>query len=168
MGTGWNKPGDDSGRDNGGLGPAIAWYVYAVLPENTGVALLELEGVLPEVRVEALPCKFVTILASRVPRSLFDQADPANRTGDPDWMAERITAHHAVNAAASASGPCLPMAFGALFSNLDVLLGWLTPRIEALQAALTQAAKQTEWALALQEDAPALAAWLDENEPAVR
>jgi hypothetical protein len=66
---------------------------------------------------EALDFGDVVALASLVPRALFDRADAGNRTAEPDWMAARLAAHHAVCAAASDAGPALPLAFGALFST---------------------------------------------------
>jgi hypothetical protein len=141
---------------------ALAWYVYAVLPAEHAAS--PAEGVMPGSRVEALPMGRLTVLAGRVPRGLFDSADPGNRTGDPDWMAERLAAHHGV---VGAAGPCLPMAFGTLFSGLSLLRGWLAPRVDVLLAALRQAGRQTEWALTVQEDATALAGWTDAIDPAV-
>jgi hypothetical protein len=100
-----------------------------------------------------------------VPRALFDQDSPSNRTTDPDWMAERAAAHHQVIAA---SCPCLPLSFGVLFSGLDPLRAWLAPRADRLAVALRQAAAQTEWALTMTEDSPALSAWIDAHDPPVR
>src|SRR6478609_3060081 len=111
-----------------------AWYAYCVLLAGNGAP--PVEGVLPHTRVEAIPFGAVTVLASQVSRSLFDRENPANCTDDPAWMAERLEAHHAVNVAASVTGPCLPLAFGALFSSHDVLRDWVAPRTAALQAAL--------------------------------
>jgi hypothetical protein len=118
--------------------------------------------------VEAVPVGAFTVLTSLVSRAEFDAADPANRTADPDWMAHWTQAHHAVNLAATGAGPCLPLAFGVLFSSLDLLRDWLAPRAAALQAALATAVRQTEWALSVQEDAALHAAWLEQHDPALR
>lgn len=142
---------------------AMAWYVYAVLPAVHDAK--PVDGVLPGCRVEALPMGRLTVLGSLVPRGLFDSADSGNRTGDPDWMAQRLAAHHA---AVAAAGPCLPMAFGALFSSLSVLRAWLAPRAGVLVAALRQAGRQTEWALSIDEDTALLAGWMDAIDPALR
>ena len=144
---------------------AQAWYIYSVLP--AGDVVMPDEGVLPQVRVEALPFGQVTVLASLVPRALFDRESAANRTADPEWMAARLQAHHAVNVAATAVAQCLPLAFGVLFSGLDRLGDWITPREPALLTALAQVARQTEWALSLQEDAAAHTAWLERHDPGV-
>ena len=145
---------------------AQAWYVYSVLP--AGDIILPEAGVLPETRVEALSFGPVTVLASLVPRALFDRENAANQTADPAWMAARIEAHHAVNAAATEAGPCLPLAFGALFSSLQLLADWVAPRTASLQAALAQLAGKAEWALTLREDAAVHAAWLDRHDAVLR
>lgn len=145
--------------------PSHAWYVYAVLPADRTAP--KVAAILPDTAIEAVPFHPLTILVSRVPRALFEAADPAARTADPDWMAERITAHHEVIAAAAASGPCLPLMFGALFSSPDLLSGWLAPRVATLQATLDQVATQTEWALSVREDPDTLAEWLDRHDEAV-
>jgi hypothetical protein len=145
---------------------AQAWYTYSVLPASAGAPAGD--GVLPGAPVEALRFGPLTVLGSLIPRALFDSGNSANRTADPAWMAARVEAHHAVNVAASQAGACLPLAFGALFSSLDLLGQWLQPRSATLLKALEQAAGQTEWALSLQEDATAHAAWLDREDPALK
>jgi hypothetical protein len=145
---------------------APAWYAYSVLPGQAGAP--PCDGVLPGSSVEAVAFGALTVLASVVPRALFDRADAGNRTADPDWMAARIEAHHAVNQAASAAGACLPLAFGALFSSLDRLRDWLEPRRDALLAALGRVEGRAEWALTLQEDEAAHAAWLDRSQAELR
>lgn len=145
---------------------AQAWYAYNVL--HAGNTLLPDKGVLPESRIEAIPFGPLTVLASLVPRALFDRESPSNRTADPEWMAARIEAHHAVNAAATEAGPCLPLAFGALFSSLHLLADWVGPRAATLQAALAQIAGKTEWALSLQEDVATHTAWLDLHDPSLQ
>ena len=142
-----------------------AWYVYGAVPG--GAPVPSARTILPGAAIEAIRFGSIAILASVVPRGLFDQGDPANRTADPDWMAARVEAHHAVNAAAAAIGPTLPLAFGTLFSNLDLLRDWLMPRSAALLSALERVNGQSEWALSLQEDETAHAAWLDRNDPAL-
>ncbi len=143
-----------------------AWYVYSVLPEAAATPASAALGLLGS-RVEAVACGSLTVLASLVPRALFDRADPANRAADPDWMAACVTAHHAVNAAAAEVGPCLPLAFGALFSGLDRLRDWLSPRAAEVVAALRRVDGHAEWALSLREDAAAHTAWLDRHDPAL-
>jgi len=144
---------------------AQAWYVYSVLAgaERAPAG----DGVLPGAALEAIHFEQITVLASLVPRGLFDSDSTANRTADPAWMAARIEAHHAVNVAASETGACLPLAFGALFSSLDLLQQWLGPRAERLRTALGRVAGQTEWALSMQEDTAAHGAWLDREDPAL-
>jgi hypothetical protein len=140
-----------------------AWYVYSVLPAAADAPAAQ--GILPDSGLEAIDFGQLTVLASRVPRSLFDSASPANRTADPAWMAARLEAHHAVNVAATEAGACLPLAFGVLFSDLELLRQWVTPRAAALRSALARVAGHAEWALSMQEDAAAHAAWLDREDP---
>jgi hypothetical protein len=142
-----------------------AWYVYCVVPAAYRAPLPD--AILPATSIEALTFGPLTVLASLVSRSLFDQANAAHRTADPDWMAARVQAHHAVNVAATRAGPCLPLTFGALFSSLDLLRDWLAPRQGTLCDALAQAGELTEWTLALHEEPAAHAAWLDSHDPAL-
>jgi hypothetical protein len=150
---------------------AEAWYVYAILPQAGRVPADQASStepdaaILPAATVAAVPLGSLTILASLVPRALFERGHPASRTADPDWMAARIAAHHAVNAAAAATGPCLPLAFGTLFSSLDLLRDWLAARQAMLRAALARLAGQAEWAVSLVEDAATHAAWLERHAP---
>jgi hypothetical protein len=142
-----------------------AWYVYSVLPAAAAAPpALQLPG--PP--VAAVPVGAFTVLTSLVNRALFDAEHTANRTADPEWMAGWMQAHHAVNAAATAAGPCLPLAFGALFSSLEVLAEWLAPRQAALLRTLAQVSRQTEWALSVQEDATLHDQWLDQADPTLR
>ncbi len=143
-----------------------AWYIYCVVPAAADAPAAE--GILPGSHLEAVAANGVTVLASLVPRAFFDESDPASRTADPDWMAARVEAHHAVIAAAAAAGPCLPLAFGALFSSLDLLRDWIGPRTDALCSGLNHVAGHAEWVLLLQEDGAAHVAWLDRHDPDLR
>lgn len=145
---------------------AQAWYAYAILPDNPAVPFAD--GVLAGAPVEPMRIGTLTVLVSLVPRALFDSANPASRAADPDWAAARIAAHHAVNVAAADAGPSLPLAFGALFSSLDLLRQWLAPRTLALHAALARVAGRAEWSVSMQEDVAVHAAWLDAHTPAIR
>ena len=121
---------------------ADAWYVYGLRAEAGAAPVAE--AILPDSDVAVLPVGRFAVLASRVPRPLFDRLDPANRTADPDWMGARVRAYHAVNAAAAeAAEAFLPLAFGTLFSSLDLLGDWLAPREAALRAALARVAGRT-------------------------
>lgn len=142
--------------------PAMAWYVYAVVPTCQAPPP---GGILPDAPVVTLIGDGVAVLASRVPAALFDKASPDKMTGDPDWMADRIAAHHA---AVAAAGDCLPLAFGSLFSTRDRIFAWMEPRKPVLQAALDHVARQSEWAVSLTADEPALLVWLDTNDPKLR
>jgi hypothetical protein len=149
---------------------ADAWYVYG-LRERASAAPMAApmaEAILPDSEVQVLPAGGLAVLASRVPRPLFDRLDPANRTADPDWMGARVRACHAVNAAAAATEPFLPLAFGTLFSSLALLEDWLAPREAALRAALARVAGHDEWRLALEADAALHAGWLERHDPALR
>ncbi len=146
-----------------GCAAAEAWYVYAVIAIESEAP--PVPGVLPGCDVRLVPFGPLAVLASRVPRALFEAASATNRMNEPDWVAERAAAHHAVIGAA---GPCLPMRLGVLFSDLDAVRAWLAPRAGLLTPALAQAARQTEWVLSLHEDPDRLAAWLDVHDPAVQ
>jgi hypothetical protein len=143
-----------------------AWYIYAILPP--GATVPEASPILPGAGLEILPCCDLAVLASRVPRALFDSTDPDRRTDDPDWMQLRLVAHHAVNAACVAGSACLPLAFGVLFSSLAALEDWLAPLAGASRRALGRVAGQSEWALELREDAPTHEAWLDAADAGLR
>jgi hypothetical protein len=138
----------------------LAFYLYAILPAGTAVP--DAPAIVPGAHLELLDCCQVALLASQIPRALFDAADPTNRTADPDWMQARLTAHHAVIAAAAARAACLPMVFGVLFSGLPAIQTWLSPRLAEATRALAAVAGKSEWALELREDEVAHIAWLDE------
>lgn len=140
-----------------------AWYVYCV--RAAGALPVVCAGILPDCAVERVAVGGFSVLASRVPRAVFEQGHAQCCTADPDWMQARVQAHHAVNAAASAAGASLPLAFGALFSDLTLLETWLEARAARLRAALAEVAGQAEWALILAEDAAAHGAWLDVHDP---
>lgn len=143
-------------------GTATAWYVYAVIP--AGLAPPEAASILPESPLEVLRCGPVAVLASPVPRALFDRDDPADRSRDPDWLAARAQAHHAVAAAAA---PCLPFAFGTLFAAPAPILAWLAGRQAALAAALDAVAGLDEWTVTLRENQAEHDAWVQAHDPGV-
>jgi hypothetical protein len=162
-----NAPASAIRVDAAGAGEAGAWFVYGLRP-TPGTPPVG-EAILPDCAVEIVPVGGFTVLASSVPRRLFDRGDPQNRTADPDWMAARVRAYHTVNAAAAeAPEPFLPLAFGTLFSSLDLLADWLAPRAVALRAALGRVAGRREWLLTLEADQAAHAAWLDANDTALQ
>lgn len=139
---------------------AEAWYAYAVMA--AGHATPAVPPILPGAALAALPAGEVAVLASPVPRALFDREAAGNRTGEPGWIAERAQAHHGVVAAAA---PCLPFAFGALFSGLAPLLDWAEERQSVLAEALRRLGQRDEWSLILREDAAQHAAYLQRTEP---
>ena len=142
------------------LATHLAWYVYGVQPAFTVVP--DVPALLPESHVRALPVGPFTVLASPVPRALFDRHDSAHRTADPDWMAARVQAHHRVNEAASRVAPCLPLAFGTLFSDLNLLEVFLAERAAQLLQALASLEGQAEWRLTVEEEADAHVHWLEQ------
>jgi hypothetical protein len=144
------------------ISDACAWYVYAITAGDP--ALPAMDGILPDSAIDAIPLGPVSVLTSMVPRALFDSADPAQRTSDPDWMAERVAAHHRINLAAATSIASLPLSFGTVFSSLMRIDEWLAPRSAALQTALDQVAGRAEWLVTLTEDAEKHQAWLDEHD----
>ncbi len=145
---------------------ADALYAYAVLP--AGAALpAGAPAILPgatHALVEAGGC---AALVSAVPRGPFG-AGPEGRMADPEWVADRARAHHGAIASAAASGPVLPLSFGALFSGPAPLIAWLDARGPRLRAALADVAGCAEWTIRVEEDAAGHAAWLDQHDEALR
>ncbi len=135
-----------------------AWYVYAVIAP--GQPAPDVPGLLPGTTVDAISFGTVDVLATLVPRALFEDGQDGNRTDDPDWMAERAAAHHAVVAAAASRQACLPLGFGTLFSSLDRLAGWLRPRAAAMRDGIARMAGHAEWCLSVCADPARHAAWL--------
>jgi hypothetical protein len=135
-----------------------AWYVYAVIAP--GQPAPDVPGLLPGTTVDAISFGTVDVLATLVPRALFEDGQDGNRTDDPDWMAERAAAHHAVVAAAASRQACLPLGFGTLFSSLDRLAEWLRPRAAALRDGIARIAGAAEWCLAICADPARHGAWL--------
>lgn len=146
--------------------PDDALYAYAVVagdaaPPDAAAAIF------PGVGVQLVRAGGCAAVVSAVPRHLFANG-PEGRLDDPDWIAERAQAHHAVVAACAMVGPALPLAFGALFSDAAPLEAWLVRHDETLRHALRQVAGCAEWSLRVEEDAPAHEGWLDAHDSGLR
>ncbi len=137
----------------------LAWYLYAITAEAPD--LVSVEGVLPGSTVDVLPHGGLFVLASQVPRAPFDSSDPANRTAEPDWMADRVAAHHRVNVTAARRVAALPLVFGTMFSSLALVDVWLAARQSNLWDALNKVKGHAEWLISLVEDTASHNAWLD-------
>jgi len=133
---------------------AEALYAYAVIPAGAPAPVAP-RHVLPDVGVELVRAGPVAAIVSPVPCSAFTTPCDAEAT------AARGLGHHAVVAAAAASGPCLPLAYGALFSSATPLLAWLSARAERLSAALSELGSAAEWTAIVEEDSAAHEAFLD-------
>jgi hypothetical protein len=145
---------------------ATAWYTYAVLPGGTRAPNGDeavLQGASLEIIAQNDGPGALAALVSLVPRGLFAPDDAACRAAEPDWVAARAQAHHAVVAQISAAGPCLPLGFGTLFASTDSVRRWLDTHAAGLRLALGQLGGQQEWAVSLIEDEAAHVAWLQEN-----
>ncbi|WP_419897213.1 GvpL/GvpF family gas vesicle protein [Roseomonas sp. USHLN139] len=139
-----------------------AWYAYAVLPAAAPTP--RLPGILPEAGLVSLPAGAVAVLASPVPRAAFAEEAARDHARDPAWLAARAAAHHAVIMAAA---PCLPFAFGALFSGTAPLLDWAAQRSGDLAEALERLDGRAEWSLLLEAEPEAQDAHLCATEPAL-
>ncbi|WBV43496.1 GvpL/GvpF family gas vesicle protein [Pseudoroseomonas cervicalis] len=137
-----------------------AWYAYAVLPAAARAP--RLPGILPEAGLVSLPAGAVAVLASPVPRAAFAEETLRDHARDPAWLAARAAAHHAVIMAAT---PCLPFAFGALFSGTAPLLDWAARRGEDLAEALERLDGRAEWSLLLEAEPAAQDAHLCATAP---
>lgn len=145
---------------------AVAWFALGVLPADGRAP--DLPGVAGEGGLQVVPGHGVAALACPVARAPFDRTSPAHRAADPDWIAARVAAYHAANAAAAAAGPFLPLAFGTLFSSRRALGVWLAGRAPALRAGLRLVAGRAEWRLALAPDGDRLDERLAAGDPALR
>jgi hypothetical protein len=146
--------------------PETALYAYAVLPADAAVPT-GAPSILPGAALALLAGPGCAMLISAVPRAPFVEG-PACRTGEPDWIAARARAHHAVVAAAAACGPVLPLAFGALFSGPQPVQAWLAARAARLRAALAEVAGCAEFTARLEEDTEHHIAWLDAHDDGLR
>jgi len=135
-----------------------ALYAYAVLPEGA-TAPPAATAILPGATVSVVADAGLAVLVSTVPRGLFEAGEEC-RMADPAWVAERASAHHGMVAAAALAGPVLPLAFGALFSDVAPLRAWLRGSAAALGEALREVAGCEEWSLTLTEDVARHDAWL--------
>jgi len=139
-----------------------ALYTYAVI--DAGGAPPDVGGILPGAPLFALAEGEVAALVSPVPRAWFE-AGPQCRTDNPDWLAERAAAHHAV--VAGLHDAVLPLAFGAIFSGEAPLRAWLREGAPRFAAALGAVRGQSEWSVLLCEYAVAHADWLRAHDPAL-
>lgn len=143
-----------------------AWYVYAVLTAGAPMPACG-AAVLPGAALEVIGAADLAALVSLVPRALFVADDPAGRAGEPEWVAACAAAHHEVVAQAAASGPCLPLGFGTLFSSSAGVTDWLEAHAAGLRRALGLVAGRQEWAVSVIEDEAAHAGWLRTHDSGV-
>jgi len=129
-------------------------HAYAVVPADAPVPAAA-RHVLPDVGVELVAAGPVAAVVSPVPRSAFTEPCSAEVT------AARGLGHHAVVAAAAACGPCLPLAYGAVFSSAGPLRAWLSGRAESLSAALAELGSAAEWTATVEEASAGHAALLE-------
>jgi hypothetical protein len=132
-----------------------ALYAYAVIPATMPVPTTE-QRVLPGVGLALVTQGPLSAIVSAVPRAPFTDAADAEAT------AARALGHHGVVSAAAATGPCLPLAYGALFSSCAPLGAWLAERSDRLCAALADLGRASEWTALVEEDEASHAAWLDD------
>jgi hypothetical protein len=132
----------------------LAVYVYGIALASDALAIdpFNEEGIVPDSFVRTVLSGPFTVVLSNVPRADFDSSDPAHRTNDPAWMAERVCAHHRVDQAARRIGPYLPLGFGTIFSNLARARQFLAQSQRQLLAALSDMEGHAEWALHLDID----------------
>lgn len=140
----------------------LAYYIYALV--EAGSAAPVVEGVLQNTQVDSVPVGAFNVLTSLVPRALFDRAHEARKTSDLAWMAERAAAHHRVTCMAVTEGPCLPLAFGTLFSSQSLLAAWVHSKTEKLISALKQIQGKVEWCVSIEENEGQLNTWLELND----
>lgn len=145
---------------------ATAWYVYCILPADA--VAQQRPGILPGVPLQMIFAGGMGVLASLVDRAVFDVALSADNAADPAWIAARVQAHHDVNMAVAADGPCLPLTFGVLFSSLDRLQVWIADHVTALRSALDRVADRAEWTLTVVTDQARHDAWLAIHDDCLR
>jgi hypothetical protein len=138
----------------GGMTESRVLHAYAVVPAVAPVPAAA-RHVLPDVGVELVAAGPVAAVVSPVPRSAFTEPCSAEVT------AARGLGHHAVVAAAAACGPCLPLAYGAVFSSAGPLRAWLSGRAESLSAALAELGSAAEWTATVEEASAGHAAFLE-------
>ncbi len=149
-----------------------AWYVYAIVRQGavappTGAAILpgaslDLVSAMGGGGMDGLAA-----LVSLVPRALFAPDNLASRAAEPDWVAARASAHHAVVSSLHAASACLPLGFGTLFSSTEGVRSWLRGNDRRFHDALALVAGRHEWGVTLTEDSATHAAWVRAHDAGV-
>lgn len=132
-----------------------ALYAYAVVPVGTPV---------PDVQPRVIPGAALTLVSEGTLAAIVSPVTraPFTDAADAEATAARALGHHAVVSAAAAAGPCLPLAYGALFSSPAPLSAWLAARAAKLSAALADLGEAAEWTAVIEEDEATHTAWLDD------
>lgn len=119
-------------------------YVYALVCG-------EVSGSLPSGicghAVECFVSSGVTVVHSRVSRSLFEGDDAAARLGDLAWLGPEAASHQAVLDGCQGFGPVLPMRFATLFSSEERVVSFLARNRDPIAAFVARTSGCSEWAV---------------------
>jgi hypothetical protein len=146
--------------------PESAWWVYCVLrAEDAGAVPTALAGVEPASTVELIREGDLAALASRVPRSHYDDEHLREHLNDIAWVERTARAHEAVLDAALAQATIVPLRLCTLYREHAGVQAMLRQQAPALRESLTLVDGRTEWGLKVFADLDRLAATYAEAEP---
>lgn len=134
-------------------------YIYGVARAATGGAPeVAIEGVLPGAPVEIVGVGGLAAIVSRVPVTAFASA-ASKGIDDPEWVTERVVAHHRVLDAFARRGALAPMKFGSVRRSLGDVIQLFADSGPLFERALDRVEGAREWGVKLYGDAEAHAAY---------
>jgi hypothetical protein len=134
-------------------------YIYGVARAATGgTPEAAIEGVLPGASVEVVGVGGLAAIISRVPAAAFASA-ASKGIEDPEWVTERVIAHHRVLDAFARRGALAPMKFGSVRRSLDDIAQLFAENAPLFERALNRVEGAREWGVKLYGDAEACAAF---------
>jgi hypothetical protein len=138
---------------------SLSLYLYGFT--WPGTALPPLPGVDGTAPVGALEGPGITAVVSPIDPAELLGPEAEKRLEDPQWLVPRVCRHEAV----LASGPVLPVRFGAVFSSPRALADFMEGNGRSIAAFLAAAAGKQEWAVKGFLDAVRAAERLLETDP---
>jgi hypothetical protein len=148
----------------------IGFYVYAVVRPREGQAggALPMEGIIPDVKVEAFSYKDVRVIYSEVPLSIFGQAALEQYLQEANWVRDRVMAQQTLLTRLLRDYTVLPFKFCTVYLNKDGILATLDNNYASFDRALRDLAGATEWGVKVYCDLAIFAKQVEQTSEALR
>jgi gas vesicle protein GvpL/GvpF len=145
-------------------------YVYGVAPapRERRLALLRLEGVVPEAPVHPLMHANLMAFVSAVPASRFGPNEFRSALNDVEWLKDRILAHELVVEKLRSSYDVVPFRFGTVYLDSSRALNALARHRAELCQALDRIRGASEWGVKLYCDQDKLGRHIEAKSASIR